>query len=313
MVVVVQGLAVHGDDGREGQLAAAGQGDALDPAGDLPFVDAGLGHGHGFAVHGGADGQGRLDLLDLLRALQRALGDHRLDELDRGVVFDRLGADAQQLFQPQGVLAAVGGQEVDLAPLAHGLLQHFAQIGQRPRVGDADPGAAAFQRRLRAHPDDVLHLQVVAEDRLPVLVDVDDRGQAGKIQAEEIEERAVLAVMVGVGRVVHRALAVAQEKQQPRLHLLCQFGSSLLVDFFVEHGVSCKKTSYASAEIKSRGVRLTREAKSGKMYFCECPLSANKIPNGENGKETLFGHRRHGFLRPGQACLEQRFFGQDLF
>ena len=88
------------------------------------------------------------------------------------------GADAQQLFQPQGVLAAVGRQEMDLAALADGGLQRFAQVGQRPGVGDADPGAAAFQRRLRAHPDDVLHVQVVAENRLPVLVDVDDRGQA---------------------------------------------------------------------------------------------------------------------------------------
>ncbi len=168
------------------ELSATGQGNAFDLAGDVPFKKTGTGHGHGFAVHGGGGYHGAFYLSDLFPALDRAQGDNGLEQSRGRIAFNGAVTDAQQFFQLGGILLPVGRQEVDLPALAQGVLQCVLELGERPGFVDADPGAAAFQRRLRTHPNDVIDVEIVAEDRLPVLIDVDERGQAWKAQAEKV-------------------------------------------------------------------------------------------------------------------------------
>ena len=89
------------------------------------------------------------------------------------------------------------------------------------------------QGGLRAHPHDVVNGQLIAEDDFPVLVDVDDRSQPGIGQSEEIEERGVLSVGIGIVLIVHATLVVAQEEVKDLrifgYFLQKHFGKSMIV------------------------------------------------------------------------------------
>ena len=75
--MVVEDLAVLGQDGRKGGRASVGDGDAVDPAGDVLFVDAGLGHVHGRDIHLIGRLEGVFDLGDLLLGLDAIAGRRR--------------------------------------------------------------------------------------------------------------------------------------------------------------------------------------------------------------------------------------------
>jgi hypothetical protein len=88
----------------------------------------------------------------------------------------------------------------------------------RPRA-TASRSALGY-RGQEAGPDDVIDCELGAEDDLTPIVEVDDCGEPRIVNAEEIEERAVLSEVVGVGRVIHWALVVAEEEQDAARKLL---------------------------------------------------------------------------------------------
>ena len=90
--------------------------------------------------------------------------------------------------------------------------------------------------RLRAGPDDVGHREVVAEERLRVLVDVDQGRQPGQVDGEEVQERAVLPEVIRVGGVVHPDLVVAEEQDQAGADVLLEPAAAFAVDGGIEHG-----------------------------------------------------------------------------
>ena len=111
------------------------------------------------------------------------------------------------------------------------------RLERRHRRARRDAGRLAVvgDGRLRPRPDDVVHRQVVAEERLGALVDVDDRGQARQVDGEEVQERAVLPEMVGVGGVVHPHLVVAEKQDDAGADVLLQPLTARAVDGGIEH------------------------------------------------------------------------------
>ena len=136
---------------------------------------------------------------------------------------------------------ALWGQIVNLAALGHGLLEIRRQIVQRPRLGDADLRRLLGQRILRAHPDDVIHVKVVPEQNLLPAVRIDHRRQSGSVDAEIVEERAVLSEGVRIGRIIHRALLVPREQENPRIKLFPQSISPFNVCALLKHDVFLSK------------------------------------------------------------------------
>ena len=208
----MQRLAVLRDDRRERHAEPHRLGDALDRTGDLALDDARAAHPHGGGVHGVTDVEGILHLRHLLGALDLAHlrdGEHQVDRL---VVVQQRRSDPQQRRELQLRFAAVGGQVVDLAPLGDGLAQARLEGGRREGLRNAYLGAQLAERGLRAGPDDVLDGEVVAVEGLLARVGVDQTHQRGNVESEVVEERRVLAEIVGVVGVVVRCGGVSRKQ-----------------------------------------------------------------------------------------------------
>ena len=197
------------------------------------LVHAGTDEARGGDVHIGSDVAGALYLGNLLGRLVVALLHHGADE--RHGAFLMGGGQSQPIHQFQLVLRTIGRQVMDGAPLLDGVVKIGHQLVRGTRLGDAHGGCLFVQSGLRAHPDDVVDGQLVAEDNLAVLVDVYHGIQPGKIQAEIIEERGILPVAEGIVLVVQSLFVIAQEQQQPLPDGFLQPGPALHVGFFCKH------------------------------------------------------------------------------
>ena len=126
---------------------------------------------------------------------------------------------------------------MDAAALGDGARKAGLQFGHGVRCADADLGAHLAQRGLRAGPDDVLHGEVVAVERLLARVGVDDSRDARHVQPEVVAERRILAECVGVIGVVVRREGVARQQDQPLPDAGAQLAAARLVGGCRKHGV----------------------------------------------------------------------------
>ena len=129
---------------------------------------------------------------------------------------------------------AVGRQEMDA--LSTGLC--FMYEGFQPRHGcafrDSRLRGQAGHAVHRTEPDDVFDVNVVSNQVFLVVVHVNDTGKPFPVQSVEVQETAVLAVGIGVGRVIGRCTVVAEEQNQPALDLVLELVASGNIDVFVE-------------------------------------------------------------------------------
>ena len=218
--MIVQGLSAHRKDHRVSHPPAVGQRNAFHPARHLALVDPRAGHLHGGDVHLAGDLQGVLDFGQLQVGFHRALRGHRHNQRFGNVIIDPPRMEAEQRLQAKQVLRPVLRQEVNPAFLVQGVLQRISQLLCRYSVRDPAGLPTLADGRLRPHPDDLVDGVIVAEERFLIRVDIDQRRQPGKIQPEIIQERAVLAVVVTIITIVHRALVIAEKKDHPRSDLL---------------------------------------------------------------------------------------------
>src|SRR5262245_18871234 len=127
------------------------------------------------------------------------------------------------------MVAPVRRKKVDRPALLNSLAQGAGERRLLRRGRDRGLGGAIRDRRLRTGPHDVRYRHVVAEERLRAGVDVDDRCQAGLVEAPEIEKRAVLAERIDVGRVVHANLVVAEEQDHAGADVLRQAAAAIAI------------------------------------------------------------------------------------
>lgn len=139
-------------------------------------------------------------------------------------------------LQFEDVLGAVGGQEMDGAARGQGSLDHLLETGEGKGLRGSDHGSLLAEKRLCAHPNDVIDGGVVAKDDVAPFIDVDDGSEAVEVEPEIIEERGVLTETVGVVGIVHRSMVVAEEQQHAAAHAALQLRPPLDIGFFAEHG-----------------------------------------------------------------------------
>ena len=234
-VQVMQRFAVLRHDRRERHAPSECFGNAFDRAGDFALDDAGTAHLHCRSVHGVADVERFFELLDLLGTFlfpHLGYGHHQLDRL---VIVQCGRFEAQQVGEQQLGFASVRGQVVDAASLDDGFGQVRFQVGQREGVRNACFGPLFAQRRLRPRPDDVFDREVVAVQRNLSGVGIDQADQRRGVESEVVEERGVLAEIIGVVEVVVGCEHIARNEDQAAAHLAAQGAAASDVDFFCKH------------------------------------------------------------------------------
>ena len=226
--VVMEYLSLYGGDSGESQRSTRTASHLLDGSSHLRLMNAGAHGAVGSKVHFRAQVHRLLDEAYLLVGLVVALADDGLDEGHAGLrrLCGRL--HARQLPKPDAVVATIGRQEVDWFST-----DDCCQFIHRPDVGNTYGSGHLAQRGLGTRPDDVVDGQLIAEDDFAVLIDVDDGGQSGVVEAEEIKERGVLTETVGVVGIIHRCLVVAEEEQQAAAHVALQLGAATDIGFFL--------------------------------------------------------------------------------
>ena len=115
-------------------------------------------------------------------------------------------------------------------------LDIFGQFVQRQCVGNTHSLRQGGNRGLVSHPDDIINGEVIAKDDGLVRIKVDNGGNVCDGKPEEIEKVAVLTEVIGVVRIVHRGLVVAQENGDAMLYGLREFLTSVLINGFFDKG-----------------------------------------------------------------------------
>ena len=88
----------------------------------------------------------------------------------------------------------------------------------------------------KAHPYDVLHVDVIAEEPFFVVINIDDSHQTVTVLPEVIQERRVLTHgRIAVGWIVAGRLIIAEEHDDTLANQLFQFGTTPNIGIFIEH------------------------------------------------------------------------------
>ena len=104
-------------------------------------------------------------------------------------------------------------------------------------------GGALGTARLRGHiayaiygakPHDILNINIVANEPLVARISIDDTDESVTLEAEVIEEGAVLTEFVAVGRIIHWRLIVAKQDDKPVLNALAQDAAAVHIGFSAE-------------------------------------------------------------------------------
>ena len=98
-----------------------------------------------------------------------------------------------------------------LAPLGNGLVYEFLQLCHWCRVLNSALCCHVGYAVNAAEPNDVLDIDVVADEPFLVLVGVNHTHQAFTVLAEVVQERTVLTETVCIGRVVDGRQVVAHQ------------------------------------------------------------------------------------------------------
>ena len=113
------------------------------------------------------------------------------------------------------------------------------EITIRSRRSHTNQRGLGSDRRLRAHPDDVIDLHIVGEEFLLAALEVDNRRHPRLVEAPEIQPRAVLAEFVTVVLILGRRLDIADKQQEAGLSgsadALSKGAATGDVGFFWEH------------------------------------------------------------------------------
>lgn len=189
-------------------------------------------------MHGIAYVAGLVDLLDLTLLLDEPHGYHCLDELLGSFAAHTVKWHPEHPVQADHVLVAVRREEMHLASACLGLGDILVQLGERECPGNSHRSGLVSDQRLRAHPDDIVDIDIIAEDDLFARLQVDDGSQIGVRKAEIVVESTVLAVAVGIAGVVDSRLPGTKEQKYTGADLGLQGIPPADVDFFCKHIVS---------------------------------------------------------------------------
>ena len=83
-------------------------------------------------------------------------------------------------------------------------------------------------------PHNVVDVNLVAAKNLVVRVGIHDANQSFAVLCEIVEERAILPILIGVRRIIHRCIIIAKEQNDAVAHEFPKFLAALNVSLFAE-------------------------------------------------------------------------------
>ena len=209
-------------------------GNAVDAACNLLFRDTWTTHPHSGCMHLVTDGTSFLQLCYLAWTLHSSLVNNGLDEFHAGSFPLLRGMDARHVHELNHRVMAVGRQEVYALACSFGLLDEVCQSLHRHGMCHATLCCQVRNTVNTAEPNDVLNVDVVANEVLPVIVNVDDASQAFAVLPIEVKERAVLTEAIYVAGIVGRRVVVAHEQDDARTDSLFEQPSPLDVSILIK-------------------------------------------------------------------------------
>ena len=141
---------------------------------------------HGLGVHSVADRAGVLNLGYLERGLYRTHLHHCFYEFERYGLVLSLRADAEKIHDGDLRVESVGRKKMDCALAGFGFVDEFADFSEQCRIGHSRLSRHVGNAVYLAIPDDILDVDVVAEEIFPVVVDVDHSDEAIAVRSEII-------------------------------------------------------------------------------------------------------------------------------
>ena len=228
--VVVEHLAVLGEDGSEAHAPAFRQGDSFHLSHNLLLLAAYAYALAGHGVHLLAQDAGVVEFGNLFRLLDEAHLDYGLDERLRGLV------DPKALYL-HVVVPARRRDGVHRAPLHQGGGYYKVQLPVGRAMLHTYPGGLLGHAGLRPHPDDVVDRHVVGVDGLLAAFKVDGGGETGLVDTEIIEPCAVLAELIAIVFVLGGSLHIADEDRDAFFAVkeLHELFAAADIDIFLEH------------------------------------------------------------------------------
>ena len=138
-------------------------------------------------------------------------------------------------------VVAVRRQEVDAALLAHSIVADGLESLHGRCILHADALSHIVHAVNTAIPHNVFNIDVVANKRLDVVVDVDDTYKSVTVQSEIIQERRVLTErIIAIGREITRRLVIAKQYDNATLYKLLKLGAAVHVGSLVKHNYTIR-------------------------------------------------------------------------
>ena len=226
----MQHFSVHGDDAGEGDLASERGGDAVEDTCNLSFCDSLLHcHSHGCGVHFVANGSSAVEFGYFFCALDVAKGDNGINEGLTGSSALLVGMNSTQIHELNHHVVAIGWEEMELSSLRFGLCEDFLQRAHWSCVGNAGFGCHVSNRGHGSRPDDVINVDVVADECFFSAFAVDDKCKSIAVLPGEIEERTILTKLIGVVGEVARTIVIPKEHDDSAAYQLAQTAAALRV------------------------------------------------------------------------------------
>ncbi len=187
-------------------------------------------------MHSEAHIAGLLDGLNLLRLLRGAHLHHRLDQLQRGFLLLLARMNPQQVHNLYLRVEAVWRQEMHRSVRHRHAAANLNKPGHRGGLRDAHLCGEIGHGRREAHPHDILHVDIIAEEPLLVVVDINHTHQSVAVLAEVIQERRVLPHRcIRIGWIVVGRLVVADENDDAFSHEFLQLSTASDISLFAKH------------------------------------------------------------------------------
>src|SRR5580704_12022054 len=136
------------------------------------------------------------------------------------MVFDRRRRKTQPPTELQNIFRPVRRQKMYGSAGGAGCRELGRQRSRRSDVGKASRLRLLRQRRLRTRPNDIIQRKIIAKKGLLIVVDINHYRQSGPVQPKKIKKAAVLPERIQVVLIIHAAVLIAEQQNEPLAQLL---------------------------------------------------------------------------------------------
>jgi len=193
-------------------------GDSLDGGDDVAFTEPGPGEVMAARLHPAGDGQRLFHLGDFVSLLTDLWATTALTSSVEAFFWASSEDRPSQSGQPGQGIGPIRREIMDRAALSSGLGQRIRQF--RDGRGEKDAGAAALSLIAGSSPIQMTSSSVMSSPKtVSVPASTSMTAASPGVFSPKSRGRSILPEGVGVGRVVHRALLVAQEGASPDLRV----------------------------------------------------------------------------------------------